>query len=407
MKVAHLTGSVSTLGGGIALALRSLVNAQQACGIDPLVFAPEDGGETLPEWPPGLPEILPARRFGPVLWGKNLPRHLEKATPDLVHTHGLWGQPSVVVGSRRASQLKRVVSPHGMLDPWALGNGRLRKKLAMLLFERRCLRKADCLHALCLSEAQSIRALGLRNPVAIIPNGVDLPARVIGEEKSKGCKVLLFLGRLHPKKGLPNALEAFAQMQSEQDGATGHQVWQLVVAGWDQGGHQEELEGLCRELGLSFAKTSVEEHLAARDRAPDTGGEGAQVVFTGPAFGEEKDRLLRHANAFILPSFSEGLPVAVLEAWAYELPVLMTEHCNLPEGFAAEAAFLLGTDVQSIAAGMRELLQTSPEALQRVGANGRQLVEKQFTWPQVATQMKTLYQWVLNGGPPPDFVETI
>lgn len=407
MRVAHLTGSVSTLGGGIALALRSLVNAQQARGIDPLVFAPEDGGETLPEWPPGLPVTLPARRFGPVLWGKMLPSHLQKTVPDLVHTHGLWGQPSIVAGSLRAPQLKRVVSPHGMLDPWALGNGRLRKKLAMLLFERRCLRKADCLHALCRSEAQSIRALGLRNPVAIIPNGVDLPARVTGGEKSMGGKALLFLGRLHPKKGLPNALRAFAQLQSEQESPAGSKAWQLVVAGWDQGGHQEELEALCRELGLSFAKTSVKEHLATRDRAQGPGAEGLQVVFTGPAFGEEKDRLLRHASAFILPSFSEGLPVAVLEAWAYELPVLMTEHCNLPEGFAAEAALLLGTDVQSIAAGMRELLQASPEALQRVGANGRHLVEKQFTWPQVANQMKELYQWLLGGGAPPDFVETL
>lgn len=408
MKVCHVTGSVSSLGGGIALALRSLANGQKEQGIDPLVFAPEDRGEPLGDWPPGLPTTLPARRIGPILWGRDLLGRLETSKPDLVHTHGLWGQPSIVANRLHAPVPKRVVSPHGMLDAWALQNGRFRKKLAMILFERRFLESVDCLHALCRSEAESIRSLGLRNPVAVIPNGVDLPICVTGRESKRNCKTLLFLGRLHPKKGLPNALRAFAELNPGSGRKAPSGSWRLVVVGWNQGGHQEELETMCRELGLTFGNVSVEKLLAAGSSAENgetSKGKDLQVVFTGPAFGEEKDRLFQQADAFILPSFSEGLPVAVLEAWSYQLPVLMTGHCNLPEGFAAKAAIPIGTDVPSIAEGMRELFASSPSALGKLGSNGRSLVERQFTWPQVAEQMKLVYEWLVKGGNAPECVE--
>ena len=96
--------------------------------------------------------------------------------------------------------------------------------------------------------------------------------------------------------------------------------------------------------------------------------------------------------------------MAVLEAWAYRLPVLMTEHCNLPEGFAADAAIRIGTDVESIAEGMRQILQSTIYDLQSIGRNGRSLVEERFTWPQVAVQMKEVYEWILGGGSKPGCV---
>jgi poly(glycerol-phosphate) alpha-glucosyltransferase len=132
--------------------------------------------------------------------------------------------------------------------------------------------------------------------------------------------------------------------------------------------------------------------------------EAASVIFTGPAFGDAKDALLRRADAFILPSFSEGLPMSVLEAWSYGLPVLMTEHCNIPEGFADNAAIRIGTDVESIAEGMRHLFRPPSSVLRSLGLNGRALVEERFTWPQVAAQMKEVYEWVLGGGAKPGCV---
>ena len=174
-----------------------------------------------------------------------------------------------------------------------------------------------------------------------------------------------------------------------------------MIAGWDQGGHAEDLKGLCDELGLTHDTISATEfvNFSSEQRATHA------VSFIGPAFGETKDALLRQADAFILPSFSEGLPMAVLEAWAYGLPVMMTDHCNLPEGFEHNAAIRIGTDPEDITRGLAELFQASVSDLKSMGASGRALVERQFTWPQVAAQMKEVYEWMLGGGSRPGCVE--
>jgi poly(glycerol-phosphate) alpha-glucosyltransferase len=208
----------------------------------------------------------------------------------------------------------------------------------------------------------------------------------------------LFLGRLHPKKGLVNALRAWAEVMGHGARNVGLGDWQFVIAGWDQGGHGDELKALCRELGLDYSEKPSD-----TSGNSDTSGAGSapRVIFYGPVFGREKDVLMRTAEAFILPSFSEGLPMAVLEAWAYGLPVLMTDHCNLPEGFAGGAAIRISTEVPGIAEGIRELFEGSFGDLEAMGEAGRALVEGQFTWPKVAAQMKEVYEWMLGGGTPP------
>ena len=160
------------------------------------------------------------------------------------------------------------------------------------------------------------------------------------------------------------------------------QEWQLLIAGWDDGGHQEGLKVLCEELGISDS-----------------------VSFLGKRFGAEKDELLRSVDAFILPSFSEGLPMSVLEAWAYGLPVIMTGFCNIPEGFEAAAALMVEPTPESIAAGLHQLVDMSDVDLQIMGRNGRSLVEEKFAWPKIAASMKQTYEWCLAGGNPPECIE--
>ena len=216
--------------------------------------------------------------------------------------------------------------------------------------------------------------------MCVIPNGVDLPQSGDqgsgGRGQETGKKILLFLGRLHPKKGLVNALRAWAEIRGQGSGVRDQEEWTFAIAGWDQGGHEAELKRLCGELGLAWADVPAASFLTENCKLNT---ENSQIAFLGPAFGQEKDLLLRSASAFILPSFSEGLPMSVLEAWSYRLPVLMTEHCNLPEGFAANAAIRIGTDTESIAEGMRHLLRPPSSDLRSLGQNGRALVERQFT----------------------------
>jgi poly(glycerol-phosphate) alpha-glucosyltransferase len=269
-----------------------------------------------------------------------------------------------------------------MLDPWAVRNSSWKKTIAGWLYENEHLRGAACLHALCQSEAASIRAYGLDNPICVIPNAVELPSDQETENapwltsKTGANPVLLFLGRIHPKKGLSALIDAWEALGPSRGD------WHLAIIGWDDGGHEEKLHRKARQLGL----------------LDDT------VHFLGPRFGDEKAAAFSQADAFILPSHSEGLPMAVLEAWSYGLPVLKTPACNIPEGFAADAAVRVEPNADAIATGLERLIAMPPAERAAMGERGRALVEERFTWPRVAEQMHAVYRWILGQREAPDCV---
>jgi len=390
--IAVLCG-LSRSAGGVYYAGSSLCKALNSCGVDLTVYGKHDPyvEEDASAWSP-IP-VAAYQTFGPLGSSMQLRRLLRQGKPDLIHQHGLWmdDQWAALQWQKRNGK-PVVISPHGMLDPWAIQNSAWKKKLVGKLFADESLKRATCIHALCQSEMESIRAYGLGNPVALIPNGVDMPAEDHGEHaKGDQRKRMLFLGRLHPKKGLSELLSGWACFRKQNPKACSE--WQLVLAGWDDGGH---LDGLIRQaeaMGLTFS-------VAKEPYAPQ-----ADLHFTGPQFGEDKNRLLRSVNAFILPSFSEGLPVSVLEAWSYGLPVVMTEFCNLPAGFSAGAALKVTPDEISISKGIETIILMSESELQDIGAKGRALVEQRFTWDKIAQDMKAVYEWCLGGSSPACVVE--
>jgi glycosyltransferase involved in cell wall biosynthesis len=423
MKITHVSASLTRNAGGIFEIELALAQHLQRLGVENAGVGIHDEwwDQDGPRWQPLRAEVFPAR--GPKAFGycPALAKFLEESNCDLAHLHSMWMYPSVAV-SRWSGGGKRpyVVTPNGMLEPWALRNAAWKKKIAAVLYERGMLTGAACLHANTEKELNDIRAFGLRNPVAIIPNGIELPEEGVEGRKVEGRrsgerKILLFLGRLHPKKGLVSALRAWS--------AARHNDWQLVIAGWDQGGHEAELKQLCDELSLAYGsrETGIGGQESGVGERESGGGKReaptssplptshlalstASVQFVGPMFGEKKNALLRQASAFILPSFSEGLPMSVLEAWAYRLPVLMTDHCNIPAGFEARAAIRIDTEPSSIAAGIRELFELSDSDQHAIGDRGRQLVEDRFTWQHVAAELKEVYAWILGGGEIPGCV---
>lgn len=376
-SVAFVLSSISRHGGGIvASAMRLAQTLAPETQLE--VFGLEDEGarEDAEQWQPIAPKIFPVlgpRAFG---YAPRLSRALRETAAEVLHTHGLWTHPSRATARAGKPYL---VTPHGMLDSWALQNSAWKKRVAAALFEKAHLRGAACIHALCEAEASSIRAYGLRNPICVIPNGVDLPARTENHDVpwagkfGSGGKYALYLGRLHPKKNLTNLLRAWQKSAPA--------AWQLIVAGWDQGNYESSLKNLVRELGLE-----------------------TRVHFAGALFGEAKAAAYQKAAAFILPSLSEGLPMVVLEAWAHRAPVLMTPECNLPEGFAAGAAIRISTDSAGIARGLEELLAASEKERAEMGARGRELVQTQFSWPKIAGEMLAVYRWILRRGPKPESV---
>jgi len=388
MRIDVLSG-ISRNEGGLFYSVRWLSQALLRAGVDVRLVSHVDNHtrEDLPLWGPVPVELHPGS--GPLLYSRKLRSLLNSTSADLLHVQGIWldRQWAALQWQERTGR-PVVISPRGMLDPWAVRNSAWKKKLVGALFANRSLRQASCIHALCLSEAESVWAYGLKAPVAVIPNGVEIP-EIDGmlNPAPASRKRLLFLGRIHPKKGLSELISAWARLRRD---ASSVADWQLIVAGWDDGGHLLGLRDQCGDHGLLIT---------------DSLDENADVCFPGPVFGDEKDWLLRSVNAFVLPSFSEGLPMSVLEAWSYGLPVVMTDACNIPAGFKVDAALRVEPSVDSIKQGLDDLLHMSDAQRQAMGMNGRLLVEREFAWNRIAADMKAVYAWCLGGDKPACILE--
>jgi poly(glycerol-phosphate) alpha-glucosyltransferase len=398
MNIVSVMASLSRKNGGIFESVRRLHQslAEQFDEMKILVLGVRDEytDKDLMVWPPL--ETRAFRVFGPrqFQYAPEMRRFLlGHADKDILHTHGIWQYPSIAVSAwHRKYRRPYMISPHGMLDPWAVRNSAWKKQLAWTFYERSHLEGAACIRALCDAEATAIREFGLRNPICVIPNGIDLPAEARGTDPgvenspfhpfSQGAKILLYLGRIHPKKGLVNLLEAWRAVVASRSAPS--TPWVLAIVGWDQGSHEQELRRLCRQRGI----------------------EGS-VLFLGPKFDADKMACYRNCDAFILPSFSEGLPIVILEAWANGKPVLITPQCNLPEGFAAQAAVRIEPVEKSISAGLRQLMESSEAERQKMGQRGLALVKERFAWPKIAVEIGSVYEWMMGHAPKPECVKTV
>lgn len=365
--ITHLSHASSAVDGGIATAIADLRAAQ--CAFD-----------LAPAW-------CTADQHQPWHRDRCLVQAVKATAPQLVHLHGLWRSPTRIATHLAAAGLPLVIAPHGMLDPGALAMSRRKKQLVWRLWERRALGSARCFHALCTAEAKAIRALLPRVPIAVIPNGVALPqvsdaalsaASPWAGAIPSGESVLLFLSRFHRKKGLDPLLSAW---QAVAPAAARHRFWLALVGYGD------------------------EDALAQRVAQAQERGELERVRVFGPVFGAQKAAALSAATAFVLPSFSEGLPMAALEAMAHRLPCLLSAACNLPEAFRVMAALPAEPEPAALSAALERCFELSHADRTAMGQAGQALVRERFSWPQVAAQTRELYSWVLGGGLPPAFVE--
>jgi len=406
MKVCTLTKSVSREAGGFFTSVRSLsqhLSKLPETTVEVIGVQDDHSSDDVIMWFPLEPRLhapMGLRAFG---FSPTLKQDLLNGDFDLIHTHGLWQYPSMAaLNWHRQTGNPHMISPRGMLDAWALRSARWKKTVVSHIFEKAHLEEAACLHALNEFEAVSIRSLKLPGHICVIPNGIDLETNTGIQVESSfakwrqtqcfGKKILLFLGRIHPKKGLVNLLQALAEIRRLPVERQLLEQWVLVIAGWDQDKHELDLMRLCTKLSIPWAKSL------------DSANQAQQVVFVGPQFGAAKTACYSQCDAFILPSFSEGLPMAILEAWSYEKPVLMTPECNIPEGFLSGAALPIETNPASIREALLDFFRLSDITVAAIGKKGRQLVESHYSWPKIAADMKSVYDWVVGGGATPSNV---
>jgi glycosyltransferase involved in cell wall biosynthesis len=298
---------------------------------------------------------------------------------DVLQIHGLWtGHSSATMDFAAKFRKPTIVSAHGMLDGWALQHKKWKKVPYSFLIERRKLSRATCLRALTRVEAENYRSFGLKLPVAVIPNGMSAPTDASPYEffsqypQLEGKKILLFLGRLHKKKGVDLLVNAWSMISKSLPDA------HLVIAGPDDG-------PLGRQL---------------RENA-----EGS-ITICGMLTGSLKWSALAAASAFTLPSFSEGLSMAILEALWLGLPVLVTRECNFREIDNLECTFLIEPSTHSIADGLVNVLSRPASELRARGRAGAEFVQTNYGWPLVGQKMADVYDWML-GGVKPSSVEVM
>jgi glycosyltransferase involved in cell wall biosynthesis len=386
ISVFHTIADIRPQSGGTSRVVVDLADAlgKQASIKPALVTQSLVGDPALPSLNPSVQRVIAdafstnALRFGLPFRGA-----LEKAIKDLgsslIHSHGLW-MPVNHWAARLARKhgIALIIQPHGMLEPWALNHKAWKKRIAMALFQHGDLMSAKALIATSLAEFDNIRKLGFRQPIAVIPNGVDLDVLTstdsVPAPHSAENRTVLFLSRVHPKKGLENLLRAWARLNPSG--------WRLRIAGPDEGGHLQKIMQLAVELGIRNA-----------------------VEYVGSVDGEHKSAIYRGADLFVLPTFSENFGVVVAEALAHGLPVITTHGAPWADLEIHGCGWWIDIGVAPLERSLREAMSLSDDERRMMGARGREYVRR-YDWDTIARQTAEVYRWVLDQGDKPECVIT-
>ena len=286
------------------------------------------------------------------------------SSADIFHTHGLWRMPGLYAAraARRAGK-PLVISARGMLETAALRFSRPQKLLFWPAGQGRALFGAACLHATSEAELQTFRDLGLRNPVAVIPNGVDIPVALPAQARPEQ-RTLLYFGRIHPIKALDRLVAAWAQLESRHPG------WRLRLVGPDERDYARELNTQCQRLGLQ------------------------RVSFAGAAFGAEKQREFEGAQLYVLPSHSENFGMTVAEALSCAVPWWPAGARPGKGSMHTGCGRWVDNSVSSLTTCLDQLLSLPAPELSSMGLRGRAWMERDFSWASRAEQMLAVYEWL-------------
>lgn len=320
----------------------------------------------LPEWkyPPRFgfsPRLLPALR-----------QAAKRA--DIIHNHSLWSYPNMAAGLACGYNSLLVTSPRGTLAPAARSRSVLRKRVFFPL-QKHAITRAACLHATSQMEVQDIRSMGLRHPVILLPNGIDVPERDSVVRNEDAPRRLLFLGRIHPIKGLELLLEAWSTLESA------HPMWELMIAGKGDPGYVGALRARASSLRL------------------------ARCHFHGPIYAEAKDAMFHSSELFVLPTHTENFGMAIAEALARAVPVLTTKGAPWAGLESTRSGWWIDRTLDSLVESLGAAMHKSPQELSGMGHNGYKWMKRDFEWPVIASSMAEVYSWLRDGGPVPACVQ--
>jgi glycosyltransferase involved in cell wall biosynthesis len=281
---------------------------------------------------------------------------------DLIHLQHIWN-PYIQVMAFWAFQKKipYIITPRGMLEPWIMDNNPWKKKIALFLYQKKAIQRAAHIHATAQMEEDNIKELGFSNPISIIPNGIDL-SEVKKVKEQHGSKKIVFLSRIHPKKGIELLLEAWRKTDTKD--------WTLEIAGNGE---------------TAYIKTLTQ---SAEDLK--------NVNFVGPQYGEAKWDFLRSADVMVLPTYSENFGIVVAEALAIGVPVITTKGTPWEDLESYECGWWIDLSVPNLIRSLEEVMQISAEEIKTMGDNGQRLVKDKYDIKAVAKNMSELYHKIIK-----------
>jgi glycosyltransferase involved in cell wall biosynthesis len=385
VRILQVSDSLEQAFGGTAAACAHLSNHLAAGGVDVAVMTPQPVADAA-SWP--LDSRVTARQCRPkgpfrLMWRlgplTDAPAVIRSLLPiDVAHIHGLWRMPYLQTArAARECRTPVVVSVHGMLHPTALEQRSLAKRAFRWLVQDTMLfGNSHCLHATARDEADILRRAGYGGPIAIIPWGIDAPHRQ-DRRSPVAERLLVYLGRLHPSKGLDALLTAWANVERQ------FPAWKLLLAGYDEGGYRGTLEARVRELRIT-----------------------ARVSFSDPVAGDEREALFANASLVVLPSPAENFGLVVPEALVRGIPVIATTGAPWAALQDERCGWWTDADVDSLAAALKQALSIDDATRQEMGERGRQFALPRFSWERIASRMIELYEWLSGRRASPEFLVT-
>ena len=404
MRVLHVITSLSRSAGGPARSVQGLVTGLNAAGVEAWLLSLKHGDEP---WVEGVTRFANGEPFENVL---------ARIKPDIVHLHGLWSlELHRCAAICRRWDVPYIVAPRGMLEPWSLKQKWLKKRIARWLYQDRDLKCAAALHATAESEAEQFRRLGFRNRVIVSPNGVNVPKKFEPRNIRNTRKRVLFVSRMHPKKGVLELIEAFANLSSVPSVCSVVEKWWCELVYTTNSNVEREYETKVKarilELGMSYQDTDGTIHSSPTPSSTHTptptSTPSPNFLFTGALDDVEKWKAYARADLFVLPTYSENFGIVVAEALWAGLPVITTKgtpwselegiSSTSPSSSPFTSAFgrcgwWIDLGVEPLTKALAEAIALTDEERHEMGMRGRKLVEEKYTWDAVVKAMVKGYK---------------
>ena len=387
MKILNLSNIAGVTSGGIGDVAQAMIRHQNKLDVESHLWFPGDADKkTEVHKLTGVPlnQIDALSTIGPdhfgITPGLISKRNFAYENFDIIHQHGAFLPISLFTKSL-SKKIKVLISPHGLFEPERLEMQSRKKVIARLLFENSNFKNSACLVACSEQEALNLEALNFDLPLVILPNGIEegfllketsLKERAYFRKKKnipEDKKVLLFISRIHPLKGLVLLLEVLSNMKYQFQRTN----WLLVIAGIDENNHQEELNNLVKDYGLEEI-----------------------VQFVGPVFGEEKILMFDVASTFILPSMNENFGIVIIEALARGIPVITTKNTPWVDLEDFNCGWWINRKEKEITMTLENLIKLDSSELSLMGESGKKLVKNKYLWSSIAKQSINLYKWILS-----------